>query len=423
MSRELKGKRLLFLGATNLYCEPIRYAKEMGIYTIATDYREDSPAKKVADKAYMISTTDVDGICELCKEERVDGLFVGFMEGMLPYAFEICKRMGFHFYASEEQIMLGCDKSFFRSKCIENGVPCPTDYSQEIAEKGCEKANICFPVIVKPVDLGGGRGISIAKNREELKQAVDKATLASPSKKIIVEEYMTGVEITATYTIKDGEVSLSRLGDKYISQDHEDCQSQGDLLLLPSNNLARYVEKVDPAIKSLLKSMGASNGTCFFQGIAGAEKIAMFECGYRPNCSCDYRHISQENGINYIKMMIAHAVSGHMDGYELSQDNPFFSKYVCTLNLWAHPGVIGSQTGLEETLAIENVTFAEFRHEIGDEITEAKPYQQAVYRAIIVDSDIEKIKLTILRIQEIVKVLNNENKSMLYKPFDVNRLA
>ena len=68
---ELRGKRLLFLGAISLYCEPIRYAKEMGIYTIATDYLENSPAKKVADKSYMVSTTDVDGICELCRKEKV----------------------------------------------------------------------------------------------------------------------------------------------------------------------------------------------------------------------------------------------------------------------------------------------------------------------------------------------------------------
>ena len=422
MYENLKGKRLLFLGAIKSLCEPIQYAKEMGIYTIATDYLPDSPAKKVADKACMVSTTDVDAVCQLCKDERVDGLFTGYMDGMLSYAREICDRMGFPFYASENQIRLSHDKSFFRAKCIEYGVPCPKDYSEEVLNHGVEEAEVEFPIIVKPVDMYGGRGISIARNKAELQKAVDYAYSFSPGKRIIVEEYLEGVEITATYTMKNGEISLSRLGDKYISQDHDDCQSQGDVLLLPSRYLEQYIASTDRGIHRMLKGMEATDGTCFFQGIANREKIALFECGYRPNGSADYRHISQENGINYIKMMIAHALTGEMQGYDLSQDNPRFKNYRVTYNLWAHDGIIGNQSGLEEVRKLAHVTFAEYRHFIGDEITSEKPLLQAVFRAIISATDIETVKETILAIQKLVSVENVNGENMLYQPFRVERL-
>lgn len=423
MYENLKGKSLLFLGAIKSLCEPIQMAKDMGIYTIATDYLPDSPAKKVADKAYMVSTTDVDAVCQLCRDEHIDGLFTGYMDGMLTYAREICDRMGWPFYASYDQIRLSHDKSFFREQCIKYGVPCPVDYTDEVMRKGTDVADVKFPLIIKPVDMYGGRGITIARDREELKRAFDYAMSFSPSKRIIVEEYMVGVEVTATYTMKNGEISLSRLGDKYISEDHEDCQSQGDILFMPSRYLKDYINTTNIAIKKLLKGLKATDGTCFFQGIANSEKIALFECGYRPNGSADYRHISHENGINYIQMMIAHALTGEMAGYELSQDNPFFKETVVTYNLWAHPGIIGKMSGVDQVQKLSNVVKAEFKHEIGDEITERMPYQQAVFRAVIADTDINRIKNTILSVQQLVRVEDEAGNNMLYKPFNIERLG
>ena len=66
----LRGKKLLILGGVQLACSVIKLAQQNGIYTIVVDYNEDSPAKRIADKSYLVSTTDVDGIVELCKEEE-----------------------------------------------------------------------------------------------------------------------------------------------------------------------------------------------------------------------------------------------------------------------------------------------------------------------------------------------------------------
>lgn len=422
MFGETKGKRLLILGGIRPMCEAVEYAKEMGIYTMVTDYLEDSPAKKIADQSFMVSTMDVDALEELCKAEHVDGVFAAFMDGVLPVARELCDRMGYPFYASNDQIRMSHDKSFFKETCMRFGVPTAIDYTAIVEAHGFDSDLIKFPVIVKPVDAGGGRGITICDTPEELKKAYDYAMSISVCKRVLVEEYMIGDDVTATYTMKDGEVSLSVFRDKLISHDHKNIQSQADILLNPSKRLRWFMETTDVAIRRMLKGMGATDGSVFFQGIASEEKIAIFELGYRVNNACDYRHISQENGINYMKMMIAHAVTGKMGGYELSQDNPFFSKFLVTCNIWAHEGIIGKLEGLEEVKKIENITLAEYKHDEGDLITAAKPYQQCVFRAIIVDDDIQKVQETILKIQSIVKCTDTEGNNMLYKPFDVHRL-
>lgn len=422
MYENLRGKRLLFLGAVRPLCEPVKIAKEMGIHTIVIDYLPDSPAKRVADEAYLVSTTDVDAVVALCKEKHVDGLFTSNIDSMLPYAREICDRLGFPFYASRDQIRMSLDKRYFKEKCTEYGVPVAKDYTDEILEKGIEAADIQFPVIVKPVDSSGGRGVSICNMREELQSACDYAMEISPGKNILVEEYLQGVPICMVYTIKNGEISLSSVKDDFTSEDHEDITSLFEVALTPSRYLRRYMETANPLIISMLKGMHATDGAIFFQGVVTKDKIALFELGYRPGGAQDYKYISHINGINYMKMMLAHSLTGSMDGYELSQDNPFFQSYACVFYIFLHGGTIGYQSGLKEIQNIENVIFAEFTHDIGETIADDNTLNQRGIRAIIVDSSLKNIQNTIKKIQETIQIRDTEGKDMCYLSFDVHRL-
>lgn len=416
MIEGLQGKRLLFLGAVRPLCEAVQVARTMGIYTIVIDYLPNSPAKAYADKACLVSTTDVEAVVELCKQERVDGIFTGFTDSMLPYARKICDRLGLPFYASQDQIRMSLDKRYFKAKCLEFGVPVPGNYSVENLDE------IEFPVIVKPVDSSGGRGIRVCNNRQELETAYAYAMQISPGKNVLIEEYVTGDEITATYTMKDGEVSLSCLKDKLLSHDHPNITSQGDVLMCPSSYLQRFVEEVDPHIHRFLKGMGATDGTVFFQGVANRDKFALFELGYRVNGACDYRHVAAENKINFLEMMIAHALTGKMGGYELSQDNPFFSKYILTFNIWAHGGTIGAMSGLEQVLQLEHVVTAEYLHVPGDTLKDDNTLSQRAFRALISAKKVDQITDVIRKIQTLVKVTDTEGRNMCYSPFDTGRL-
>ena len=64
-----KGKKLLILAGASVHCKVVEAAREMGVYTIVTDYLESSPAKEIADEKWMLNITDVDGIVEYLKEE------------------------------------------------------------------------------------------------------------------------------------------------------------------------------------------------------------------------------------------------------------------------------------------------------------------------------------------------------------------
>lgn len=82
----------------------INKAKEMGVYTIVTDYIKDAPAKKYADEAYDISTLDIDALIALAKEKKVEGVFTGYVDINLAPCRKVCEALGLPFYASLEQL-------------------------------------------------------------------------------------------------------------------------------------------------------------------------------------------------------------------------------------------------------------------------------------------------------------------------------
>ena len=96
----LIGKKLLVLGGTNMSCEIVQKAKELGLYVIVADYDENAPAKIIADKASMVSATDVDAVVNLIKEEGIDGILTGFIELLLPFYQQICEKAKLPCYAT-----------------------------------------------------------------------------------------------------------------------------------------------------------------------------------------------------------------------------------------------------------------------------------------------------------------------------------
>ena len=105
-------------GGVALACDIVKKAQELGVYVMVTDYLEDSPAKKIADESFMISTTDIDAVVKLCQDQRVDGVFTGYIDSMLPYCCDVCERLGLPFYATRKQLEYTVDKRRFKDICL-----------------------------------------------------------------------------------------------------------------------------------------------------------------------------------------------------------------------------------------------------------------------------------------------------------------
>ena len=99
------GKKLLVLGATAYTINVINIAHRLGASVIAVDPIKDHVAKKYADKFYDVDTTNIEELYKIAKEEKIDGIFVGYSDVNLFVARELCDRLGLPFYIkNKEQI-------------------------------------------------------------------------------------------------------------------------------------------------------------------------------------------------------------------------------------------------------------------------------------------------------------------------------
>lgn len=417
MESNLKDKKLLIISSDSKDKCFVENAHDLGVYVIACDRYSDhniSPSKKIADEAWDIDYNNIEEIVKKCKEAGVNGLIAGYGEDRVEAAAKIAEALGVPFYASVEQIEFTRDKNLFKEACIKNGIKVPKDYTEETPI-----SEITFPVIVKPSDNGGRKGITICNSPQEYEKALEYAHENSKNGKIIIEEYIKGNEIIAIYTLKNGKCSLSCLNDKYLSEDKEGS-TLCDLVISPSKFSERFIKEVDQKVKSLLTTIGAKNGVANFQFIANENGFYAFEMGYRINGNDDWKTIEKYNGINFIKMLISHTLTGDM-GDNLSKDNPNFPEYAVTLCGYIKAGTVGNidKEGLKN---IPNVWDIFFTKQPGSKIPEGQTNAKKTFLIKFTAKTLEEVSDTIKKIQENIHISDTNGNDMLLKKFDTKRL-
>lgn len=367
MNQNLKGKRLLILGGMRISCEIVLKAREMGIYTLVADYNkiEDSPGKQIADEAVDLSVIDVDAVVAFIKGNNIDGVFVGFNDMLLPYYAEICEKAGLPCYGTKEQFETLIAKDKYKALCRQFGVP-------TIPEYDINDEHIQYPVLVKPVDSSGSRGITICHNRRELDEAVAVGRKASKSDKVLIERYMDGREVTVFWTFQDGNYYLSALANRHVK--HNQGQDVIPLPVgytFPSVYLPKYRAEVEENCKRMFRHLGIKDGMMFMQCKVENGICYVYDIGYRLTGSLEYKILERVCGYNPLEMMICHALTGKM-GEESIADKavPEFKTPAFNVSCLCAPGTIKAITGIDEVKAFPEVEDVVIAHAPGETITE-----------------------------------------------------
>jgi len=421
--KDMTGRKLLVISSDGNDIAFVNAAHELGAYVICCDRYTDhrrSPAKEVADEAWDIDYSDTETVTESCKNEHIDGVIAGYSEDRVLAACRISSAVGTPFYATEEQINITRNKRLFKELCKKYGVPTPVEYCHKLPMSPMEIATIKFPVIVKPSDNGGRRGITICQTSEQLFSAIEDAAALSKTGEVVVEEYLTGMELCAVYTLVDGEISLSCLNDKYPSEEGDGTSRLCDVAITPSRFYQRYISEVDGKIKAFLSGIGARNGVANFQFIASENGIKAFEMGYRVNGNDDYKVIRHCNSIDFLKMLVSYSLTGSM-GDTLVKDNPEFDKHICTLCFYLHGGTIGT-IDYSSLVGINNIFDISIHRKVGNVIYENGTNVQKLGMVKFTGNTIEDIIDTMHFIQQNLVVEDNRGQNMLLKPFNPLRL-
>lgn len=333
-------KKLLFLGGTGAMYDAVERAKRMGIYTIVVDYYPNSPAKRIADRSYLASTTDIDRVLEIARENEIDGVFTGFSDANLMPACLVADTLGLPFYATKEQINVTTNKLLFKETCREYGIPVVPEFHLDGDLKREDLELIQYPVIVKPSDAWASKGVSICENEKELCEAVPYALKFSQNQCVIVERYMAAYpDVCMYFNLQNGVLSLSSMCERDMNQVQEGKAMQPNALFYPCRFIPLYYEQLEEKLKNMTAGLGMKDGTMFMQCFVVDGMLLPFEMGYRLCGAQEYILCAAENEIDSCQMMLNYALFGACTGWNAAEKNkPMFDHSDVILLALMKPG-------------------------------------------------------------------------------------
>ncbi len=423
MNMNLKGKKLLLLDGSSLAACAVQRAKEMGVTTIVANYypAEKSPAKKIADECWNVDFSNIDEMVRLIKENNVDGIFVGWTDSHLPFYAQICEKAGLPCCGTVEQFdILSNDKRRFKEMCVQYGVPTPEIYDVDIHFRREDLDKIVYPVMVKPADGSGGRGIMRCETEQELIAHYKELYDASESKKIVCERYIdSSNEIFIHYTVQDGYCSLSSSFLKYKITTEKGKAASCLFHMFSPKFLDDYKRDVEPSVAKMIQALGIKYGNVMFQGFEENGKLYFHESGLRMGGEQFYVFAERLNGISSLELMIEFALTGKMTEYDAkTQDNFKFSQYCCNYYIPLKPGVITKIEGVDEINAMPQLLQNRQFKFVGDEIASTSSLDRVIFRLHVMDKTKEGFVNSLCKISETVKILDQNGEDMQLQKLD-----
>ena len=411
----IKGKKLLILGSNALTCDIVKTARELGVYTIVTDWNpiEKAPAKQNADEYWNDSLMDYDILVQKIKEFGINGILTGFTDSYLvPYA-ELCDRTGLPSYATTELFAKTLDKALFKEMCKRNDVPTVPDYNlYEFDSSTLSEQN---KIIIKPVDNSGSRGIVVCSNPTKYQECVDYALNYSEKKQIVIEKYVEMDQISVSYTIQDGIPSLSTINDDILYKTPKsgtvNCGG-----VYPSKYFDYYQEQIDEKVKNMLVREGFKNGVLFMQAFCNGKELYFFEMGYRLSGGRHYIFTENQNQSSSLKQLIHFALTGKMADYLIAErDNANFNNLCCRFNLIGKSGVISKIEGFDYLQRKQEIIYTSLLKKAGDDVGMEGTTATQLLGAYAVKKDMDDFKHMLADVYENVKFFNGKGENLVIK--------
>lgn len=184
-------KKLMLLGGAQYLLPVIAEAKKLGIYTISCDYLPDNIAHKYSDEYCNVSIIDKEAVLEAAQRLEIDGIMSFACDPGVATAAYVAEKMGLSFAGPYESVAILQDKGRFRAFLRDNGFNVPWAKSYARAEDAlADAADYPWPMIVKPVDSAGSKGVSRVDSVDELPAAMDFALEFSHCGQFIVEQFI-----------------------------------------------------------------------------------------------------------------------------------------------------------------------------------------------------------------------------------------
>ena len=365
----LNGKRILFIGASGHYELAVKKAQEYGAYAMCINFNPNAAAKKYADLGADVDTYVPEDVLSFAKEKKADGIFTSWNEVNLYTAAYVAEKLGIPFFAEKRQLDALITKDAFKRTCRKYGVPYIQEFfvGNQLTEADIDRFE--YPVIIKPTDSGGTRGMTVLYSREGIEEAVQKALEVSIKKEFVAEPYLrNGQLIVMDFVVQSGKAVLCSAADRSLIRTSENEVPLSIAFLYPSSCIDIIQEQALSPIQNLITGLGIKNGIISFEAMVSEGMLYAIESQFRFGGTHFYTLLEEEYGIDLLGMMLAFAVTGRFDYYSLDQVSARFQRLYACQNLQAYGGKVKSILHREEMDKIPGVLWSVMIKTVGDTV-------------------------------------------------------
>ena len=207
-------KSVLIFGVGPLQESIIARAKKMGLYTVGIDPCEDATCRDCVDTFEVVPGQDYEGHCAVIEKYGIDAIVTAATDKPLVMMARLAEKYGFPFY-SVETAQRSTDKFQMKERFELGGVP----HAQgRLISKVEEAEGLVFPVIVKPRDNSGSRGVKLCRDKNELQISIDEALENSKLDTVLVEEFIEGPEYSIESLHHDGKSEVIQFTEKKTTE-------------------------------------------------------------------------------------------------------------------------------------------------------------------------------------------------------------
>lgn len=324
-------KKILFLGGSIQQLPVLKYAKDKGYYSILCDYLEDNPGQHIVDEFYCVSTTDEYAVLDVAKQHDIDGV-VAYASDPAAYTAAFVGNQLKIPSNPAESVRILTDKHLFRQFLKENNFNVPLAKGYYTYEEVLEDLHeFSFPVMVKPIDSSGSKGVTKLYDSTGLQNAFNYALTFSRSKKIIIENFIT---MNNKY-MGAGDAFVSNNELKFVgflnSHRREEINPFVPIgtsypITIESAKLNKAYEEINRVVKLLDIGFGALNLEFMFDE---NDELYIIEIGPRNGGNMIPELLYDVTGVNSIESTVEEALGNKMTYSEYNKYKYiYYSTYV-----------------------------------------------------------------------------------------------
>ncbi len=407
--------KLLILGGGNCQLNAIIRAKQKGHTVIVSDYYADAPGKKYCDYSELASTFSIEDNINISRKYDIDGILTLGTDQPVYTVARVAKERNLPSFLNLAAAKAVTNKKNMKNIFKLHSIPTAKFAFLKSDFKDGDLDGINFPVVIKPLDSQGQRGVYKLNSLFQIREHIHEVLSYSREAEVLVEEYYENDEITVSGWVEGDSTHVLTVTDRVTYDNYPSigvCTAHD----FPSKHLQSYGSEITEITNNLVKSFEIHNGPIYFQMLIGKEGIKVNEIACRIGGAYEDEFIPHLTGINILDMLIDFSLGLDIDYTRLRQYELFNNnKKLSVQLLFAKPGKIKTIGDLSVVNNLPGVIKAKINFKPSDEVKEITNATQRVGYIIIEGGHHKELSDNKNRVFDNIAIYDENNSNMIIK--------